>query len=39
MSLHICASLNDGLIYVITAHIPDPEKWEADLKTRKQEAK
>ncbi len=39
MSLHICASLNDGLIYVITAYIPDPEKWEADLKTRKEEAK
>lgn len=39
MSLHICASLNDGPIYVITAHIPDPEKWEADLKTRKEEAK
>ncbi len=39
MSLHICASLYDGLIYVITAHIPDPEKWEADLKTRKEEAK
>jgi hypothetical protein len=39
MNLHVCASINDGFIYVITAYIPDPSKWEADLKTRKEEVK
>ena len=38
-NLHICASINDGMIYVITSYIPDPAKWEADLKTRKEGAK
>ena len=37
MNLHVCASINDGFIYVITTYIPDPSKWEADLKTRKEE--
>lgn len=39
MNLHICASINDGMIYIITAYVPDPAKWGADLKTRKEEAK
>ena len=38
-NLHICASINEGYIYIITAYIPNPNKWEADLKTRKEEVK
>lgn len=34
--LHICASIDDGLMYVITAYVPDPDKWENDFKTRKE---
>jgi hypothetical protein len=37
-SLHVCASLNDGMIYVITSYVPDISKWKSDLKTRKEEA-
>ncbi len=37
--LHICASLNEGFIYIITAYIPDPAKWEDDLMTRKETIK
>ncbi len=37
--LHICASINEGMIYIITAYIPDPDKWELDWKTRKEESK
>lgn len=37
--IHVCASIQDNMMYVITAYIPDPEKWEADLKTRKEETK
>lgn len=35
--IHIVASINDGMIYLITAYIPDPDKWEVDWKTRKEE--
>jgi len=35
--IHIVASINDGMIYLITAYIPDPDKWEAGWKTRKEE--
>ena len=35
--LHTVVSLNDGLIYLITAYFPDPEAWEPDLKTRKEQ--
>ena len=34
--LHICASIDDGMIYVITAYVPDPDKWDIDFKTRKE---
>ena len=34
-NIHIVASIDDGFIYVVTAYIPDPDKWEADLRTRK----
>ncbi len=36
---HVCASLDDGYIYIITAYIPDSTRWESDLKTRKEEIK
>lgn len=35
--IHIVVSINEGMIYLITAYIPDPLKWENDLKTRKVE--
>lgn len=35
--IHVVASIGDGMIYLITAYIPDPDKWEADWKTRKEE--
>ena len=35
--IHIVASISDGMIYLITAYIPDAERWEADWKTRKEE--
>ncbi len=36
--IHICASIMDGFIQIITAYYPAPEKWEEDWKTRKEEA-
>ena len=33
--IHICASIDDGMIYLITAYIPSHEKWESDWKTRR----
>ena len=35
--IHLVASISDGMIYLITAYIPDPDKWEVDWKTRKEE--
>ena len=37
--LHVCASIHEGRIYLITAYIPDLKKWEADWRTRKEGAK
>ena len=37
-ALHTVVSLNDGLIYLITAYFPDPEIWEDDLKTGKEKS-
>ena len=34
--LHVCASIDEDLIYLITAYEPDPIKWEQDWKTRKE---
>lgn len=34
-AIHVCASINEGIIYVITAYIPDSSKWESDCITRK----
>lgn len=38
-ALHVVASIDEGLIYIITAYAPNPEKWEADWKTRKENRK
>ena len=33
--LHAVASYNDGWTHLITAYYPDPDKWESDFKTRR----
>ena len=38
-ALHVVASIDEGMVYIITAYAPSPEKWEADFKTRREEAK
>lgn len=35
--LHVCASIDEDQIYLITAYSPDMAKWETDWKTRKEE--
>ena len=35
--IHIVASIMDGMIYLITAYVPDPLQWDSDLKKRKEE--
>ena len=35
--IHIVASINESMIYLITAYVPDSDKWEADWKTRKEQ--
>lgn len=35
--IHIVASIDNGMIYLITTYIPDPSKWKQDGRTRKQE--
>ncbi len=37
--IHIVVSMNENHIYLITAYIPNTDKWESDLKTRKERAK
>ena len=39
VNIHIVASINADMIYLITAYIPNPDKWEDDFKTRKEELK
>ena len=34
--IHIVCSINEGLLYIITAYRPSPEQWEADGKKRKE---
>lgn len=36
-AIHVVASIDDGTMYVITAYIPNTQKWEGDWKTRKEE--
>ena len=33
--LHVVLSLNNGIIWIITAYVPTLDKWEDDYKTRK----
>lgn len=33
--LHVVAGIGDGRLWLITAYHPDPEQWEADLRTRR----
>ena len=33
--LHAVVSLNENLIYLITAYFPSPDEWEPDMKTRR----
>ncbi|MCR4674874.1 MAG: DUF4258 domain-containing protein [Lachnospiraceae bacterium] len=37
--IHIVVSMNDDKIYLITAYVPNSDKWENDMKTRRQEVK
>ena len=34
--IHVVVSLNEGKIYLITVYVPSLDKWESDLKTRKE---
>ena len=34
--IHVVASIDDGMIYIITAYNPSLDKWEQDFKTRKE---
>ena len=36
--IHIVASIDEKLIYIITAYIPSSEKWDNDWKHRKEES-
>ena len=33
--LHVVCAIKQNAILIITAYLPDPEKWESDLKTRR----
>ena len=35
--IHVVVSMNENKIYLITAYVPSSDKWEADLKTRKEQ--
>ena len=37
--IHVVVSMNEDKIYLITAYIPNTDKWESDLKTRKEKSK
>ena len=34
--LHVVASIDEALVYIITAYAPSPGKWESDWKRRKE---
>lgn len=36
LTLHVVIGSNEESLFLITAYFPDPEKWESDLKTRKE---
>ena len=33
-TIHIVTSINEGMIYIITAYIPNYDKWESDFRKR-----
>jgi hypothetical protein len=33
--LHIVCGMNNSIVYIITAYYPDTNKWEEDMKTRR----
>ena len=35
-AIHVVAAIDEDMIHLITAYIPDPAKWETDWKTRKE---
>ena len=37
IKIHVVASIDNEILYVITAYQPDENEWELDLKTRKVE--
>lgn len=37
--IHIVVSINEDKIYLITAYLPTTDKWSADFKSRKEQAK
>ena len=37
--VHVVVSHDDGFIYLITAYLPDTQKWSSDYKTRKEQGK
>lgn len=36
--LHVVAGVGEGRLWLITAYRPDPDQWQADLKTRRVKA-
>ncbi|MBR4754643.1 MAG: DUF4258 domain-containing protein [Lachnospiraceae bacterium] len=37
--IHVVVSMNENVIYLITAYLPNSDKWESDWKTRKERVK
>jgi len=35
--IHVVASTDNGILYIITAYYPDENEWESDLKNRKEQ--
>ena len=35
IALHVVASINEGIIHLISAYVPDLTRWEKDFRTRK----
>ena len=38
-NIHVVASIDGDMIYIITAYIPDSRRWEEDYRTRKEKGK
>ncbi|MEG2000575.1 MAG: DUF4258 domain-containing protein [Evtepia sp.] len=35
--IHLVCGIGNGVLWIVTAYHPDPDKWETDLKTRKEQ--